>query len=268
MDTGLLVEKFALMGARLQVREVLNGSFRWWPQPPGIDIGTDGRGEFFDIRVGSEERVEYEVVDLRRDLRHLLLLGRRDGVKEKYLCGHDERHWFVCAVPGASVSGVVTALEALQPRVVRWAVKANLRRQKNRFRRRNEAFVRQGEWFFVPQPDLVVPETQMLRNEPLRRGAGGKPHTCQFAYRSGGVSVMVCARYPQGVTHAQYRAVLDANPKAARWGWRQMTRDPAFYARGRVWHKDHKTVVLDVWHRVEMNTERQAPLAPRVAFLD
>ncbi len=103
----------------------------------------------------------------------------------------------------------------------------------------------------------------MLRNEPLSRGAGSKPHTCQFAYRSGGMSVMVCARHPQGLTHAQYGALLDANPKAARWGWRQMVRDPAFYARGRVWHKDHKTVVLDVWHRVAMNTEREAPFAPR-----
>ena len=79
---------------------------------------------------------------------------------------------------------------------------------------------------------------------------------------------MVCTRYPQGLTHAQYRGVLGANPKAAGWGWRQMTRDPAFYARGRVWHKDHKTVVLEGWHRVAMNTEREAPFAPRVVFLD
>jgi hypothetical protein len=268
MDTGLLVEKFALMGARLQCRDIENILPNWRRPSPGIDIGTDERGEFFDIRLARGEGVEYEVVDLRRDMRHLLLLGRRGGQKEKYLCGHDERHWFVCAVPGASVSGVVTALEALQPRIVRWAVKAKLRRQKNRFRRRNEAFVRQGEWFFIPRPDLVVPERHTLRNEPLRRGGGGKPHTCQFAYRSGGESVMVCARHPQGLTPAQYRGLLASNPKAAKWGWRQMTRDPAFYARGRVWHKDHKTVVLDVWHRVEMNTERQAPFAPRVVFLD
>ncbi len=268
MDTGLLVEKFALMGARLKVRETWN-EFRWHrPKSPGIDIGTDECGEFFDIRVARGEGVEFEVVDLRREMRHLLLLGRREGQKEKYLCGHDERHWFVCAVPGASVSGVLTAMESLQPPQVRAAVRHNLRRQKNRFRRRNEAFVRQGEWFFVPQPDLVVPERLMLRNEPLSRGAGSKPHTCQFAYRSGGVSVMVCARYPQGLTHEQYRRVLASNPKAARFDWRQMTRDPALYARGRVWHKDHKTVVLDVWHRVAMNTEGLAPFASHVAFLD
>ena len=268
MDTGLLVEKFALMGARLQLREIGNVLPRWRRETAGIDIGTDKRGEFFDIRVARGEEVEYEVVDLRRDLRHLLLLGRRGEQKEKYLCGHDERHWFVCAVPRRYVSGVVTAFEALQPPIVRWAVKATLRRQKNRFRRSNEAYVRQGEWFFVPQPDLVVPERLMLRNEPLSRGGGSKPHMCQFAYRSGGESVMVCSRFPMGISHAQYRNVLASNPKAVRWGWHQMTRDPAFYVRGRVWHKDHKTVVLDLWHRVAMNTEREAPFAPRVAFLD
>lgn len=268
MDNGLLVEKFALMGARLQVREVSNASFRWRPKAPGIDIGTDGRGEFFDIRLARGERVEYEVVDLRPEMRHLLLLGRRDNAKEKFLCGHDERHWFVCAVPGASVRGVASAMESLQPQLVRLAVNRNLRRQKNRLRRRNEAFVRQGEWFFVPAPDLVVPAWLVLRNEPLSRGAGSKPHTCQFAYRAGGELVWVSTRHPQGVTDAAYRSLLASNPNARRWGWRQMAREPEVYVKGRVWHRDHKTVVLEGWHRVAMNTEREAPHAPRVAFLD
>jgi hypothetical protein len=255
------------MGARLQVHDTAEGTRRR-PRRAGIDIGWDEKGEFFDITLSRRERVEYEVVDLRPDMRHLLLLGRREGQKEKYLCGHDERHWFVCAVPGTSVSGVMTAMESLQPELVRASVRTSLRRRKHRFNRRNEAFVRQGEWFFIPQPDLVVPEKLMLRNEPLRRGGGSKPHTCQFAYRSGGVSVMVCARYPQGLTHEQYRRVLAATPNAARYGWRQMMRDPAVYVRGRVWHRDHKTVVLDGWHRVVMNTEAEAPFAPRVVFLD
>jgi hypothetical protein len=147
-------------------------------------------------------------------------------------------------------------------------VQKQLKRSKNRFTRRNEAFVRQGEWFFVPAPRLVVNERMVLRNEPLRRGFGSKPHMCQFAYRTGGRFVWVCQRHPRGVTDERYRHLLRTNPSAGGWGWRQMFRDPAFYARGRVWHKDHKTVVLDVWHRVAMNTEREAPFAPRVAFLD
>lgn len=267
METGLLVNKFALMGARLQLREIVNDT-RWRRTSAGIDIGTDERGEFFDIRVARGEHVEYEVIDLRPDLRHLLMLGRREGSKEKYLCGHDERHWFVCAVPGASVSGVETALESLQPPRVRLSLRKNLKRQKNRFRRRNEAFIRQGEWFFVPEPNLSVPEWLVLRNEPLSRGAGSKPHTCQFAYRYGGEVVWVCPRYPRGVSPTRYAQLIKSNPKAARWGWQQSRLNPAVYVRGRVWHKDHKTVVLDGWHRVVMNTEREAPFAPRVAFLD
>ena len=266
MDTGLLADKFAHMGARIQFREIVN-DFRHRHERPGIDIRTDERGEFFDIRLARDERVEYEVVDLRPEMRHLLLLGRRGEQKEKYLCGHDERHWFVCAVPGASVSGVLTAMEALQPFDERWVAR-NLRRQKNRFRRRNEAFVRQGEWFFVPDPEIVVPEWLVLRNEPLSRGAGSKPHVCQFAYRTGGVSVWVCPRFPTGVTFDQYYNIIDGNPKARNWGWRPFLRGAGVYVRGTVRHSDHKTVTLDGWHRVMMNTEHNAPFAPRVAFLD
>jgi hypothetical protein len=74
MDTELLVKRFALMGARAQIREALNT--RRLRERPGIDIGFDDRGEFFDIRTARDERVEYEVADLRPDVRHLLLLGR------------------------------------------------------------------------------------------------------------------------------------------------------------------------------------------------
>ena len=240
MNTALLVRQFARIGARLQLREVEHVSRRE-RQRAGIDIRTDESGEFFDIRRERGERVEYEVVDLRPELRHLLLLGRREGSKEKYLCGHDERHWFVCAVPGASVSGVASALAALQPLRVRMSLRANLKRQKNRFSR---------------------------RNEPLSRGAGSKPHTCQFAYRFGGELVWVCTRHPRGVSPAHYERLIKTNPKAARWDWQQSRRNPAVYVRGRVWHGDHKTVVLDGWHRVVMNTEAEAPFAPHVAFLD
>jgi hypothetical protein len=98
MDTELLHNRFALVGARAKILEIANGRRR---PTPGIDIGSDDEGEFFDIRLARGERVEYEVVDVRPDMRHLLLLGRREGVKEKYICGRDERHWFVCAVPAA-----------------------------------------------------------------------------------------------------------------------------------------------------------------------
>src|SRR3712207_1524846 len=117
MNVELLRKKFAAMGARV----VLGEAAEWGRNRAGLDIKTDPRGEFFDIRINNGDALEYEVVDLRPEMRHLLLMSRRGETKEKFLCGHDERHWFVCAVPGASVSKVTDALAALQPREVRAA---------------------------------------------------------------------------------------------------------------------------------------------------
>jgi hypothetical protein len=252
---------FERMGARVRVRETFSRN-------RGIDIRSDKRGEYFDIGVEAADRVEYEVIDIRPGLKHLLLMARRDDGKQKFLCGHDERHWFVCAVPGASVSNVVSAMEALQPSEVRAAVGRKVRRAKNRLRRRNEAFVRQGEWFFVPAPELSVNPKLVLRNEPISRGRGGKPHMCQFLYRTGGELVYVCSRHPRGLLAGEYAALINHNPNAGNWGWSRLTRDATVYVRGRVWHPDHKTALLDGWHRVLMNTENQAPGARAVVFLD
>ena len=254
---------FERMGARVKVRETVSRR-----RPAGIDIRSDKRGEYFDIGVEATDLVEYEVIDIRPRLKHLLLMARRDNDKQKFLCGHDERHWFVCAVPGASVSNVIAAMEALQPSEVRVAVGRKIKRTKDRLRRRNEAFVRQGEWFFVPAPELSVNPKLVLRNEAISRGGGSKPHMCQFLYRTGGELVYVCSAHPRGLNASEYASLLNAKPKARNWGWRQMQRDASAYVCGRVWHPDHKTVVLDGWHRVLMNTENQAPGARAVVFLD
>jgi hypothetical protein len=66
----------------------------------------------------------------------------------------------------------------------------------------------------------------------------------------------------------EYILLLDSNPDAKHWNWSRMMRNPEAYVRGRVWHPDHKTVVLDGWHRVLMNTENQALGARAVVFLD
>lgn len=265
MNVDLLREKFSRMGARVHVSSVRDS----WRGRPGLDIKTDDKGEYFDIKLDADESVDFEVVDLRPEMRHLLLLARRETGKEKYLCGHDERHWFVCAVPGRSVSNVSDAMEALQPAEVRRLVFSRVRRVKNRFRRRNEAFVRQGEWFFIPVPEwLKIDERLVFRNEPLSRGAGSKPHMCQFLARAGGEAIMVSSHAPNGVTMPEYRRILARNPRASGWNWRLMRRGANVFVRGRVWHKDHKTVVLNGWHQVMMNTEGQAPWSPTVVFLD
>ncbi|HXG83648.1 MAG TPA: hypothetical protein VNI84_06435 [Pyrinomonadaceae bacterium] len=266
MDKKIIERHFGLLGARVKIGEVS----RTW-RSGGIDIRKDKIGEYFDIRVNTDEPVGYEVVDVKPDLRHLLLLARTNEGKEKFLCGHDERHWFVCAVPGNGVSGVVKALEALQPATVRGRIAQNLRRHKNRFERRNEAYVRQGEWFFVPAPELVVNPTfvnQIHKNEPLSRGRGSKPHLCEEIFRTGGELVWVSQRHRSGISQKRYAELIKTNPEAASWQWRTLVRNAIVFARGAVRHSDHKTIVLNGWHRVFMNTENEAPGMRHVVFLD
>ena len=119
----------------------------------------------------------------------------------------------------------------------------------------------------MPEPALQVDEQFVHRNEPLRRGSG-KPHLVEQLYRTGGETVHVCSRHPNGVTAKEYRGLLLANPKAAQWGWRVMSRNPGVYARGTVRHRDHDTITLPFWHCVVMNTETQSRTMANVAFLD
>ncbi len=94
MDTNLLQKHFGRMGARISLKLVETNGFR--RAAAGIDISQDGEGEYFDISLPSNETISYEVVDVDERLRHLLLLARDGDSKNKFLCGHDERHWFVC----------------------------------------------------------------------------------------------------------------------------------------------------------------------------
>src|SRR5690242_3781308 len=198
MSSGALERRFAAVGARLNI------AAGPWRGQPGINILRDGRGEYFDISFSGDGRaVELQVVDVQPRDRHLLLFARVGSWKSKFLCGHDERHWFVAAVPeeARGVTGVATAKAALQPEAVRAMVKG--KRPKDPFRRRNAAYVRQGEWFFVSDARIDPPDAVVLRNEPLSRG-GGTPHVMQFAVRIGGELVYVNRLNPTGITEAEY----------------------------------------------------------------
>lgn len=270
IDRDLLQDKFARIGARLKLADIETfGPIR---STVSLDIRSDRKGEFFEIlnRVGTDGGIEIAVLDVQPDDRHLLLLVRRtEGEKQKFLCGHDERHWFVAAIPeSAPVGTVASAKEALKPPEVQEA-QARLRLGASaRGQRKNAAYRRQGEWFFLPAPDVKVDPSLVLRNEPIRRGNGGKPHWVDFCYRTGGEQVHVCRRYPNGVLPHDYQKLIDANPSARSWGWRVMRRNAEVYVRGRVRHADHRTITLHGWHRVLMNTESQARAMQSVAFLD
>src|SRR5271170_1347949 len=119
MDTQHLQEKFERMGARLKI-----GSLAPWSRRGDISINIlkDRKGEYFELTTDPSRKFRIDALDVRPKDRHLLLMvaAQRDnahpvtGEKQKFLCGHDERSWFVAAVPGASVSNVITAMEALK----------------------------------------------------------------------------------------------------------------------------------------------------------
>jgi hypothetical protein len=270
MNAVLLEEKFTRMGARLRLGRG-DAEDRWrrdWPLT--LDVRSDGGGEFFDVRLRAGSAVELEVLDLRKRERHLLLLARDGGDKSLYLCGHDERHWFVAAIPESArgVANVATAMEALKPAEVLEAQARQGVHGKDRRRRKNAAYRRQGEWFFLPAPYLKPDKWLVLSNEPLSRGNGGKPHWAEFCYRTGGDTVHVCDQYPAGLRPPEHRRLLADRPQAKAWNWRTMRRNPEAYVKGRIRHEDHETINLVVWHKVVMNTEGQARAMRHVVFLD
>ncbi len=119
MDTEFLTHKFNRIGARLKIADRPAGRFRT-EGLVSFDVRTDRRGEFFEISPQPGAVAEIEVLDTQPSERHLLLLVREGAEKNKYLCGHDERHWFVAGIPErAPVGTVQQAKEALKPPSVR-----------------------------------------------------------------------------------------------------------------------------------------------------
>jgi len=279
MDTDVIQRAFRRMGAEIAIgpaaAALRHPRIRWGaraaqPLSYEVDVVHRGKADVFTLAVRPDADVDVHVADVQPEMRHLLLMVRENagdgaGDTSRFLCGHDERNWFVAACPGGS--NVRQAMESLKPAMVRQAQASRAVRTRKRNRRRNPAFVRQGEWFFLPMPDLVVDAARVRRDEPLRRGAG-KAHAAEQAYRIGGRRVWVCWRYPDGITEQQYRQVLIDEPQAKAWRWQEMLREPQVYVRGAVRHDDHKTVVLPCWHRVLPNTEDKTAARANLAFLD
>lgn len=265
MQTTHVTRRFESIGARVK--------FTMTPRADVLlDVKKDRQGSYFEIAVpqNPEGQIEFQVLDTKPGDRHLLLLSKETRVpntekgvfKHRFLCGHDERSWFVAGIRG-TVSSVNQAKADLKPAIVhgveqRLGVKPSLRN-----RRRNAGSVRQGEWFFVPEPDLNPGDAYILRNEPLRQGRR-KPHIAEYLYRVGGRLVYVNATHPDGISESSYRNLIRRNPDAKNDGWQTMRRNPTAYVKGRIKHPDHKTLFLKTWHRVLSNTES----GRGVVFLD
>ncbi|MEL6632574.1 MAG: hypothetical protein AAFQ83_14015 [Bacteroidota bacterium] len=252
-----LEKQFQRMGAKVELRTEVPRR-RWGPTSGfSIDIEETRHGEKFLIQVRKNLIPEYEfqVVDLKPKDRHLVLMARENGNKEKFLCGHDERHWFVAGV-NQSVRDVEDAMTSLKPMEAARSQQRRRVKHKDRHKRHNEGFLRQGEWFFIPRPNFVPKmKFAVLKNEPISRGGGSKPHMIGELYREGGETVYVCRQYPQGLTEDQHKRLLQRNAKAKHFSWQTMRRNPKVYARGTVKHLDHKTIRLPHWHEVIMNKE-------------
>jgi hypothetical protein len=269
---------FSRMGVRVRVLEAtVPARSGRWPVPQDvpqivIDIRRDQGGEFFEIRTAPGSRQELDVLNSVPREKHLVLLSRQLDAqgqtlaKQKFLCGRDEKHWFVAAIPESEpVSTVASARMALKPGEVRNREQAVGISRKESFRRWNDAYVRQGEWFFLPEGHVSASAMCILRKEPLSRGSGSKPHIAEQCYRSGGETVYVSEKYRSGISASEYNRLAESDRKL---GFRMMKRDAVVYVRGEIRHPDHATVVLGGWHRVLMNTENRSKAKQFLAFLD
>ncbi len=273
MEIESITRQFARIGAQLEV-----GDFtpvrRVSTSGPGytLDVSLSGQREAFRLAILPDiaRRMEFLALDVQPRQRHLLLLARDVRLplaeqKRRFLCGHDERHWFVAALPDRGITSVREAFETLKPDLARLS-QARLRvRNQELNQRHNPGFIRQGEWFFIPQPQFKPPSvSEILHNEPISRGLS-KPHWVESLWRDGGEKVYVSDAYPAGLTELQYERLLQRKPQVKNQVWRVMRRNPQVYALGKVRHPDHHTIELPFWHLVVLSGERPDP---RVVFLD
>jgi hypothetical protein len=274
--------KFRQIGARASVR--VNSSDTVGVR---LDVARDRRGEFFviDLRPGTP----LEVLDVDEPRKQLLLLAKMAEGKARFLCGHDERHWFVAALPeDRPAKSVTDAFEALKPDDVRSAER--LLRSREKKQRRNAARLRQGEWFFVPAPEFQPKDSAILYHEPMGRMRNGrwlgKPHYAGELVRTGGEQVWIptpswnqVRNFPggqralesaigTGLTDKEHAQFVAEHPDARSWSWTPYRRNPEVYVRGTVRHPDHKTLTLRTWHKVVQNTEPRARAMANVAFID
>jgi len=117
MDTALLTTKFTRIGARLKLADRTDQHART-VGAVSLDVWADRLGKFFEIALQSDAVAKVVVLDVQPADRHLLMV-REPGEKSKFLCGHDERHWFVAGIHEAAPVGTVRqAKEALKPAAV------------------------------------------------------------------------------------------------------------------------------------------------------
>lgn len=264
----LIEKKFEAMGAGVKIDTS--------DKVDRIRVNVEEKDNVAEFSITLADDMELIVVDHRPDDRHLLLMAKSSDPygqkmydeKIKFLCGHDERHWFSSQVPRGT-KDVADAKEKLMPTVVRRIAKR--KGVKDVTKRKTEAYVRQGEWFFIPSELTLVKDAVIVRNEPLSvSNTRSKPHMAEECYRSGGVSVFVPQiplhvsrsmdpeerkRLGAGLRYKEKAAFIKQFKEAKNWTWRVSRVNAMVYVRGNVRHPDHATINLKGWHRVYLNEE-------------
>jgi hypothetical protein len=261
-----VVHQFERMGAELRIEE-LNMRLRE-NRNSDRQYSLDVKEDRFVLSLRSDAEVEFAVPHFLQKQRHLLLHVATADHKEKFLCGHDERHWFAAGLPrNRTIRTVEDAMENLKPQPVRVLQRND--HTKDRNRRKNTTFIRQGEWFFVPMENLQ-PSKLLIRSwEPISR-PGGKPHMVEELYRTAGTLVLVNQK-GNILRPEEYEKAVSLKPsgQVARdksWAYRRVGAE--VYARGRVRHVDHATITLHGWHQIHMNEESAEVRGKSLVFLD
>jgi hypothetical protein len=264
--TESIEKKFSAMGAKVRFIDPKTNS----SQNFTINFRN---GQFI---INKSEDISLQIADLDKKGRHLLLVATipnlvRPGLPnqtQRYLCGHDERDWFTCAVPKVAKT-VDDAKEALKPQelidVERKTVKKKNKQKRHRQAKGVGKIHRQGEFMFVPMPEWKPSKNMfVLKKEPMR--ANGRPHVAAEVIRIGGRTVYTLGA--RVLEDEQFQELQKNDPKDAS-RWRLEKANPTVYAKGTIRHPDHKTLDLgEVWHKVLVSTEKDARFARNVLFID
>lgn len=165
---------------------------------------------------------------------HFRVENKTSGADRTFLMGMDESHLFIALLPEHART-VLEAHRALEPELVTQA------------RSHGAHVVRQGEWFFIALDPVEAAEASLFAKKTFR-----------VQHRVGIAQALNVARI--GRQHVASEVVVV----------RGVVGDLAerAYVRGAVTHPDHRTIVLDGWHRVVPNREELAAPVPGVDWLD
>src|SRR5258708_4658625 len=100
MSQIILERQFERIRARVKTSPLRAGDLR-------INVLPDRHGEYFDLQINPERVARVFALNTDPQARHLLLFAKTQDekgeiLKQRFLCGHDEKAWFVAAIPGSA----------------------------------------------------------------------------------------------------------------------------------------------------------------------